>query len=258
MAVTGPMDDALDEQQALRRLLESTQAVLLDFDGPVTDLFKDISTEPIADEIKGVVRRLWGALDQDVDDSKDSHGILQRLRDMYDRPSPAPRGREALKLAEDIVTRHESAAVETAAPTPHVTRLVTALRQLPRRLAIVGNNAAAPVRRFLELQGLQKEFEAVLGRDPNELRHMKPDPDCLNRAVEHLGLAPSECLFIGDQLTDLQASLAAGTRFLGYDPTTKRAPEMRRLGAVWVVQSHEPLITTTEVLLHPNRRSVAG
>ncbi|PAZ13253.1 HAD family hydrolase [Streptomyces sp. SA15] len=246
------MGEAHDEQEALRRLLGRTQAVLLDFDGPVTALFKGTSTAHVADEIKDAVREMWGALDQDVEDCDDSHDLLQRVRDMYDRPRAAPRTGEALERAERIVTHHEFVAVKSARPVPHFAGLVKALQGLGMHLAIVSNNADGPILEFLKSLGLRSKFEAVAGRDPHDPRHMKPHPDSVNRAVEHLGLDPSDCLFVGDQLTDLEASLRAGTLFLGYTRSKKRAAEMRRRGADWVVSSHKPLISAAMAPRNPN------
>ncbi|MGW2417712.1 hypothetical protein ACWC0C_00390 [Streptomyces sp. NPDC001709] len=84
------MGGPLDERVALRRLLLGAHAVLLDFDGPVTDLFGDESTAPVAHEIKDVVRGIWGDLDRDVEECDDSHGILRHLRNMSDRPAAHP------------------------------------------------------------------------------------------------------------------------------------------------------------------------
>ncbi|MEV0642730.1 HAD-IA family hydrolase [Streptomyces sp. NPDC050619] len=237
------MGEALDEQKALRRLLGGAQAVLFDFDGPVTALFKGVSTAPVADEIKDAVRGMWGDLDQDVEDCHDSHDILRRVREMYDRPSTTGRNPAALERAEGIVTEHESVAVKSAGPQPHFIDLVKALRNRHKRLAIVSNNAAGPILEFLEARDLRPEFETVAGRDPSDPHRMKPDPDSVNRAVERLKLEPSDCLFVGDQLTDLEASLRAGTPFLGYTPSKKLAAEMRQKGAQWVVSSHRPLLS---------------
>ncbi|GCB48123.1 HAD family hydrolase [Streptomyces sp. NL15-2K] len=242
------MSEAPDEHDVLRRLLDRTQAVLFDFDGPVADLFRGISTAPVADEIKDAVRGLWGALDQTVEDCDDSHGILQRVRDMYDRRRWADPGREALEAAERIVTEHEFDAVKSAIPETYFADLVEALQDLHLRLAIVSNNADGPIMEFLKCLGLQSKFDVVEGRDPREPRHMKPHPDSVNRALTQLELShlPSACLFIGDQLTDLEASLDAGTRFIGYTRSTERAEEMRRRGADWVVSSHEPLLRAAQ------------
>jgi phosphoglycolate phosphatase len=244
------MGDALGEREALRLLLGRTKAVLLDFDGPVTDLFGDVSTAPVARRIKDMARGIWGPLDQDVEDCEDSHGILRHLREMYDRPAPTLRSRAALIEAEDIVTRQEFDAVKSAEPTPDVEGLVDALLKLdPRpRLVIVSNNSDGPVWEFLKAHGLQSRFDDVFGRDPDELKHMKPHPYAVDRAVRHLALKPSECLLIGDQLTDLDAAHAAGTRFLGYTRSAERAATMMEGEADWVVSSHEPVIAAAEEL----------
>ncbi|MGW7817401.1 HAD family hydrolase [Streptomyces puniciscabiei] len=242
------MGGPLDERVALQRLLRHAGAVLLDFDGPVTDLFGDRSTAPVAREIKDVVRGIWGKLDPDVEECEDSHGILRHLRDMYDRPAAEPRDPRALSEAEAIVTRHEYAAVKAAEPTRGVVRLVDALAGLGMRLVIVSNNSAGPVGEFLENNGLRARFEAVVGRDPYELRHMKPDPYAVHRALEILRLPADQALLIGDQLTDLTTARAAGTAFLGHTPSAERAREMRSRGADAVVHTHAPVIEAARSL----------
>ncbi|AWW38877.1 hypothetical protein ADL00_20880 [Streptomyces sp. AS58] len=242
------MRGVLDEQEVLQGLLADARAVLLDFDGPVTRLFGGAPTAHIAERIKGVVRREWGPLDPDVEECEDSHRILLRIRDMYDRPASAPRSPAPLKHADRIVTDYEYEAVVRAEPVPHFDRLVEALLGLRLALVIVSNNADGPVWEFLKRQGLQSKFEAVLGRDSSELRHMKPHPYAVRRAVEHLAIGAGECLLVGDQLTDLAAARAAGTRFLGHTWREHRAIRMREDGADWVVSSHLPVIDAAEAL----------
>ncbi|CAL9541276.1 HAD family hydrolase [Streptomyces sp. enrichment culture] len=236
------MHDASDSQVRLARLLGDAQAVLFDFDGPVTDLFRGMSTAPVADEIKKTVRLHWGDLDQDVEDCDDSHGILLRLRDMADRPTTARRSRVALDLAEARVTRHEYEIVRSARPVPHLGAVLDALLGLDLRLAVVSNNAEGPIREFLKNHGLQSAFEVIVGRDPEELHHMKPSPESVERAVRQLGLRPADCLLLGDQLTDLAAAAAAGTRFLGVTGSPARSAEMLRRGADHVVPSLASLL----------------
>ncbi|MFJ2263946.1 HAD family hydrolase [Streptomyces sp. NPDC087844] len=236
------MSETPDEQEALRQLLVRSRAVLLDFDGPVTALFGNTPTAPVAHEIKDAVRGAWGTLDPDVENCEDSHHVLRRVRDMFERPALFPRDRAALEQAEAIVTRYEHVAVRSATPTPDLGELLDVLLDLGMRLMIVSNNSDGPIWEYLKRLGLQSKFDAVLGRDPHELRHMKPDPDSVNRAVNHLKLPASACLLVGDQLSDLKAAQAAGTRFIGYTRSVERTAEMRKHGADWVVPSHEPLI----------------
>ncbi|MFC8367520.1 HAD family hydrolase [Streptomyces sp. NPDC057239] len=246
------MGNALGEPAVLQDVLRDTRAVLLDFDGPVTRLFGGVSTAPVAQEIKAVVQAAWGTLDPDVAECEDSHGILHKIRDMYDRPAPTPRSRVVLEQAEAIVTRYEYEAAVSAKPAEYFEELVTALRALDLPLAIVSNNAEGPVRGWLESHRRQQDFAFVVGRDPHEIRHMKPHRHLVDRAVQRLGLSPREYLLVGDQMTDLEAARAAGVRFLGYTWHKDRADRMRLHGAAWVLSSHLPLVKAAEALRMSN------
>ncbi len=227
-------------------------AVLVDFDGPICDLFGSAPTAHIAEEIKVMARQEWGigVLDQVVEDCDDSHGILLALKDMYDRASPVPLSRTPLEEAHKIVTRHEYAAVASAEAAPDLEPLLNALTALGMRLVVVSNNAEGPVWEYLKREQLQSKFVDVCGRDPHEPGHMKPDPDSLLRALKCLdGLAPSRAVMVGDQLTDLEAAQKAGVRFLGYTHDAERMREMRQRGADWVVDSHDPVVTAARTLV---------
>lgn len=242
-----PGDPRAQDPHRLRALLRDTHSVLIDFDGPVCDMFGGVSTAHIADEVKARAERAWPGtgLDADVRDCADSHGILRRLAAMADRHAPALDG--PLDWADEIVERHEYAAVRSAVrfgrETAGASDLVEALHARGKPLAIVSNNAEGPVREYLQHVGLLRRFEAILGRDPHDPRLMKPHPDSILRALRLLGdPKPEQVLLIGDQLTDLTAAVAAGVRFLGFTPYGDRAREMLGQGADFVVASHAPVV----------------
>ncbi|WP_405615722.1 HAD family hydrolase [Streptomyces sp. NBC_00076] len=251
------MTDATDDQDAVLGLLDTTRAVLFDFDGPVCDLFGGASTACVAERIKQVARQDWEPLDRQVETCDDSHGILRRLRDMYDRRAPEQLGRRPLVRAEKIVADFESEAVRTARASEHINPLVGLLLELPMRLVIVSNNAEGPIRQHLERQGLDLKFERVFGRDPENAGHMKPDPHCVKRALRHLRLAPSSCLVVGDQLTDLKAAWSVGVPFLGYTQDEKRYREMKDNGANAVVSSHATVVEAAKELIKIRRASAS-
>ncbi|MBK3569510.1 HAD family hydrolase [Streptomyces sp. MBT62] len=236
------MPDATDGRDALPRLLAGARAVLFDFDGPVCDLFGGVSTKDVAERVKEVAGQYWGRLDPDVRSCYDSHGILRALRDMYERRAAERLSPQPLELAEKIVTEQETEAVHTAVGAPDLVTLVGLLRQLPVRLVVVSNNAEGPIRSYLEQPDFRGKFEGVFGRDPDDARHMKPHPRCVERALAHLRLPASSCVVIGDQLTDLEAARTAGTGFVGYTGDEERAGDMRRAGANAVVSTHRSLI----------------
>jgi phosphoglycolate phosphatase len=242
------MRDTDATRAALDELLGRVDAVLFDFDGPVCDLFAGLSTAGVADRIKRIARRHWGALDPEVANCDDSHGILRPLREMYERRTPRPRTARPLRKAEAIVAGRERRAVRSAAAAPGITELVRALRLRGLRLAVASNNAERPVRAFLRRQGILDAFTAVCGRDPGDARRMKPCPDSVHRALAALDRSPGCCLLVGDQLTDLRAARAAGTPFLGFTADEARRTRMLREGADAVIGSHAVFLAAVEAL----------
>ncbi|MFF1376415.1 HAD family hydrolase [Streptomyces sp. NPDC058308] len=231
-------------------LLAAARAVLFDFDGPVTPFFERYATPPIAAEIKALLKETGGPLPAAVQECHDAHRLLRLLRsEMFRDETPGHEDQKTLERAEAIVTAHEYAAVADAPLDAHVRGLLATLRRLGKRLVVVSNNAEGPVGAYLERHHLDVFFERVFGRDPHELLHMKPDPDCVYRALGHLRAAPGECLLIGDQLTDLAAAAEVGVPFLGYARSAAEAAEMRRKGAVWADTSLAPLRRTADGLL---------
>jgi phosphoglycolate phosphatase-like HAD superfamily hydrolase len=69
------------------------------------------------------------------------------------------------------------------------------------------------------------------------LSHLKPDPHCINRALDAMAAAPATALMIGDAPTDLLAARAAGVPFLGYARNERKDMLLRNAGATAVVHS---------------------
>lgn len=236
--------------QDLRRLVRDADAVLLDFDGPVCDLFGDVPTAHIAEEIKVMARLEWGALDRKVEDCDDSHGILQRLRDMLDGEAPAVRSRVPLGLANTIVTGHEYAAVNSAVQAPDVENLLDALLDLGKRLVIVSNNAEEPVWHYLKHAGLEEVLRRPRPRSgrttSDEARSRRGAP-----RAERPGRAGSLPGPAGGRSAHRPAGgQVAGVRFLGYTQDRKRLQQMKRNKADGVVSSHAPVIAAARELLN--------
>ena len=93
-------------------------------------------------------------------------------------------------------------------------------------------------------------FEEVFGRDPHNAGLMKPDPDCVQRAVKYLNVPADTCLFVGDQPSDLEAARSADTclPFLGYTQDEAKAADMAANKANAVVDSYLPVIEAAEMV----------
>jgi len=77
-----------------------------------------------------------------------------------------------------------------------------------RRVGCVTNKPGGFTRLLLEAMGLSRYLDPIVGGD--DLPKKKPDPLPLQRAAEQWGLAPEECLLVGDSVSDFRAARACG------------------------------------------------
>ncbi len=100
-------------------------------------------------------------------------------------------------------------AHETAVPGAH--ELLRALTRLGLRLAIVSNNSRAEQLGKLQRLAPGGYFDSVTVSADHGIR--KPDPRLFRIALDALGLAPGEAVFVGDSWhNDVAGALAAGIR----------------------------------------------
>jgi len=76
---------------------------------------------------------------------------------------------------------------------------------------IVTNKAKRLAEPLLEKLGMDRRAACIVSGDSTP--HIKPHPASLLRAAELLSLPPERCLYVGDDLRDVQAARAAGMRF---------------------------------------------
>lgn len=65
---------------------------------------------------------------------------------------------------------------------------------------------------ILDREGLRHLVGAVVGAE--DVAEQKPDPGCLHLALERLGVAAAESLYVGDSLPDAEAARRGGIRFV--------------------------------------------
>jgi len=124
--------------------------------------------------------------------------------------------------------------------------VVTFIKALSRRypLAVVSMARRSEIEYVLERAGLEKSFTVVVSAE--DVSACKPDPACVNRALEKLNearraagqaaLAPAECLVIEDAPPGIEAARIAGMSTLGVTNTVSEAA-LRAAGADVVTHS---------------------
>ncbi|MFI1678756.1 HAD family hydrolase [Streptomyces sp. NPDC020607] len=231
-----PTESAADETERLRGVVDSIGFVLFDFDGPICRLF---AGRPAADVARDLVQwlkeqGLRGLLTADEKREADPYVVLRAV----DRRHPRS---DLVAELEAWLTRQELKAVTTAMPTAFVDPLIRTWAAVGARLAVTTNNAPCAVGRYLERRGTLDCFAPHIYGRTQDLSLLKPNPDCVERALRAMGAEPGATLMIGDAPSDCVAARRAGVRFLGYARNERKAQLLRDAGAEHLVGSLERL-----------------
>jgi len=229
----------------MRDLIGSAKCVLFDFDGPMCRLFQDRPTPAIAERLRTLV------LDArpDADWLPRTTDPLEVLRAAFEQPDLVESG--TAREVERALTEEEVQAAPGAFPTAYSDTLVRTLSSTGRQLAIATNNSPQAVESYLTSRLTGELFAGrVHGRSTEGPVRLKPDPDCLLRALESTGTPAADTLMIGDAPRDLAAARAAGVAFLGYARNEHKAEELREAGAEHTVDSLRDVLLIVDPRAH--------
>ena len=93
-----------------------------------------------------------------------------------------------------------------------VAAMLDALDSQAMRWGIVTNKAARYTEPVARALGLAARAAVVVSGDTTP--HAKPHPAPLLHAADAIGVAPADCVYVGDDLRDIEAGRAAGMRTL--------------------------------------------
>lgn len=208
------------------------RAVLIDLDGTLLDTVADLaaavtatcaelgrpvpSLETVATYIgKGggvlVHRALGGGLEARVDDALHARGM-----DAFYRHYARENGR-------------------SARPYPGALDGLAALRAKGLKLACVTNKPGEFAEPLLVRCAMREAFELVLGGDA--LPERKPHPMPMLHVARAFGVAPAECVAIGDSANDALAARAAGMAVLAVPYGYNEGADVRSLDVDAIVGS---------------------
>jgi HAD superfamily hydrolase (TIGR01509 family) len=112
-------------------------------------------------------------------------------------------------VGQAVAERHAQSLLWVR-PVPGTREMLHGLRDMGLRLAVV-SNADGRVDQYLSAAGLDQAFEFVL--DSGILGIEKPDPRIFELALERLGVAADETVYVGDTWEiDIEGARAAGIR----------------------------------------------
>jgi len=185
---------------------------------------------PMFADVETVLFDLDGTL---IDSAPDLGAAVDRMRVQRGLPSlPLERyrhmagagARGMLSIAFDITPEHDQFAVlkdeffhnyeacmtERTHAFDGVQALIEALQRRGTRWGVVTNKSSRFTAPLTRAMPLFSGVAVVISGDTTA--HAKPHPEPLFEAARRIGVAPARCLYVGDDVRDIEAGLAAGMR----------------------------------------------
>jgi beta-phosphoglucomutase-like phosphatase (HAD superfamily) len=229
--------------EALGDILARTRYLLLDFDGPVCDIFAGLPATTVAERLRKLITG------QDIK----MPGQIARSPDPIEIFTYSATVTASLAArVEAEMADQELAAVPTARPTPYVHEVVTSCRDSRRSVAVVSNNADRAVRAYLTQHGLDDRIALVAARTSPDPALLKPSPHLIEQAIGGLGAPRAECVLLGDTTTDMQAARLAGIESIGYANRPGKHASLAAAGAAAVISSLADLVLPLRARPLPN------
>ena len=191
--------------------------MLFDFDGTFADTAPDLAA---AVNLMRTARGLQPLAAQVVRPYA-SMGARGLLRIGFDMSPGAP---DYIAMRDEFLDNYARAICVHTRLFDGMSALLSALEA--RRIAwgIVTNKATRFTSRLVEELGVAPACVVCGDTTP----HLKPHPAPLLAAAEKLRLSPADCIYVGDDLRDIQAARAAGMRSVavqyGYHGTDNPGP----------------------------------
>ncbi|MGH3400690.1 MAG: HAD family hydrolase [Streptosporangiaceae bacterium] len=234
--MTGPAD-------ALDQLIRRTRCLLLDFDGPICDIFAGHPAPTVAAQLRDLITAQGIELPADITHSGDPIVVFTYSGTI----SPGLAAKVEAEMADQ-----EVAAVHAARPAPYVHDVVISARESGRSVGVVSNNSERAVRAYLDQHGLADRIDCIAARTSPDPALLKPNPHLLHQAITELAAAPDECVLVGDQPTDMQAARTTGIDSIGYANKPGKTDTLAQAGATAVVTSLAELVLPLRARPLPN------
>lgn len=178
-----------------------SKAVLFDFDGTLADTAADLS------RALNRLRTARGLADLPLEKlrpyaSSGARGLLEAgLGILPDHP-------EYLVLRESFLRHYADAICVDTRLFPGMDALLEAIETRGLRWGIVTNKSTQLTRKIVTALNLDGRAACVVCGDTTP--HLKPHPASLLHAAKELALEPAACVYLGDDLRDIQAARSAG------------------------------------------------
>jgi HAD superfamily hydrolase (TIGR01549 family) len=224
------------DDQSFRVLKARTMAIFFDLDGTLIDT-DDAALEALA----GRLERWWWAFPGD-----DPRPLLRRVILAAEGPVNAlislldmvGLDDNLLSISDRLRRVRGSRAEGRFSAVPGVPEMIRALHP-SYRLGVVTTRSRADTLAFLRQFGLDTLLAVAATRDDTD--RLKPHPEPVQHAVSALGLAPAQCVMVGDTVVDIISAKSAGSFAVGVLCGFGEREELLEAGADLILETTSQL-----------------
>ena len=184
----------------------SIKAILFDMDGVLIDA-KEWHYEALNRALD-----LFGMPISRVDHLTTFDGLPTRKKlEMLTLERNLPR---ALHEFLNEMKQHSTLEIIHTRCKPHFTHeyALSKLRHHGYRMAVCSNSIRNTVETMMQKADLHKYLDLMVSNE--DVTKGKPDPEMYNKAIQHFGLDPQECLIVEDNENGIRAAKASGAHLL--------------------------------------------
>ncbi|MCC6917275.1 HAD-IA family hydrolase [Nitrosomonas sp.] len=179
------------------------KAVLFDFDGTIADTAPDLGRALNRQRVARNRPPLPIELIRTVA-SAGARGLLELGFNL----KPGDSAYQAMR--EEFLSLYTEQLCEDTCLFPGIAKLLDQLDSQAIPWGIVTNKPARFTRPLMHLLGLHHRAGCIISGD--DTAHTKPHPEPLLTACQQINAVPDRCIYLGDDIRDVQASLAAGMK----------------------------------------------
>ncbi len=167
------------------------------------------------------------------------------LRKLIERATPRQTGPEQTQALVALFKKdYETLWQQGTHPFPGIPDLLHQLQQNGHPLAILSNKPHEVTGTIVRTVFPTIHFQAVLGQQDGT--PLKPDPASALRIAGQLGLAPADCILIGDSSIDIQTAANAGMSSIGVDWGYHDRDKLTAAGAKLIAATPTEITATLE------------
>lgn len=210
-------------------MAQKPKAIIFDFDGTIADsvdVFIDIARKISGDNTK-----------IEAEELRSLRGLIrfgQRIN------APYWRFPVALTKVRSMVDKH----IHEIEPFEGMPEAIKKLHTSGYQLFIVSTNTRATIEKFLELNDLSDYFSGVYG----SRKLVKTKTRSLTSLLRRESLNPANCIFVGDEPRDHQASTAAGVPWVAVTWGFAKRETLEKLNPAALVTEPSELVAAIKLL----------